>query len=324
MRPATSVLRFLAGVCLFSAAWGASCAAAPAQTPFVIGGDARASAASGPVALSEQEARIQLGRRLFYDADLSGDGSMACASCHEQRHAFADGMATHAGITDEAGVRNVPSLGNVGAFKTLTWLDQHITTLEQQMATPVFGHGPVEMGMPGWATLLHRVSGEACYQKLFAAAFKKDNGRIDARTVPQALAAFERTLISRNSLWDQAQKKQAVLPAPAQRGAILFFGPAQCAACHSGFLLSDQSFHKINTDHPARIRTPSLRNVGVTAPYLHDGSAPTLRAALQAHSHSPALSAQDEQALEAFLQTLTDPDFLHNPAFALPPETCPI
>lgn len=302
MRSVGSVVRFVVGMCL------ASALITPAE--------------SAP--LSDDEARIQLGRRLFYDADLSGDGSMACASCHEQRHAFADGMPTHAGITDDAGVRNVPSLGNVGGLKTLTWLDQHITTLEQQVSTPVFGHGPVEMGMPGWTTLLHRVSADACYQKLFARAFKNENGRIDAHTVPEALAAFERTLISQNSLWDQAQKKQARLPDDAQRGATLFFGQAHCASCHSGSLFTDQSFRSINAAHPARVRTPSLRNVGVTAPYLHDGSAPTLSAALQAHMHSPALSPMDEQALEAFLQTLTDPSFLHNPALALPPEGCPL
>lgn len=302
MRSVGSVVRFVVGVCLASA--------------FVT------PAESAP--LSDDEARIQLGRRLFYDADLSGDGSMACASCHEQRHAFADGMPTHAGITDDAGVRNVPSLGNVGGLKTLTWLDQHITSLEQQVSTPVFGHGPVEMGMPDWTTLLQRVSADACYQKLFARAFKNENGRIDAHTVPEALAAFERTLISQNSLWDQAQKKQARLPDDAQRGVALFFGQAHCASCHSGSLFTDQSFHSINATHPARVRTPSLRNVGVTAPYLHDGSAPTLSAALQAHTYSPALSPMDEQALEAFLQTLTDPSFLHNPALALPPEGCPL
>lgn len=302
MRSVGFVVRFVVGMCL------ASALITPAE--------------SAP--LSDDEARIQLGRRLFYDADLSGDGSMACASCHEQRHAFADGMPTHAGITDDTGVRNVPSLGNVGGLKTLTWLDQHITTLEQQVSTPVFGHGPVEMGMPDWTTLLHRVSADACYQKLFARAFKNENGRIDAHTVPEALAAFERTLISQNSLWDQAQKEQARLPDDAQRGATLFFGQAHCASCHSGSLFTDQSFHSINAAHPARVRTPSLRNVGVTAPYLHDGSASTLSAALQAHTHSPALSPMDEQALEAFLQTLTDPSFLHNPALALPPEGCPL
>nr|WP_298798418.1 cytochrome c peroxidase [uncultured Acetobacter sp.] len=315
MRPVASVLRLLAGVCLLFAGWGTFCQAAPAQTPSAMGAEASAS---------EQAARIQLGRRLFYDADLSGDGSMACASCHEQRHAFADGMPTHAGITDEAGVRNVPSLGNVGAFKTLTWLDQHITTLEQQVSTPVFEHGPVEMGMPDWPTLLHRVSGDACYQKLFAQAFKAENGRIDSRTVPEALAAFERTLISRESLWDKAQQKKADLPEGAQRGAALFFGSARCASCHTGDVFSDQSFYVITPNHPARVRTPSLRNVGVTAPYLHDGSAPTLNAAIQAHTHSPAFSPMDEKALEAFLQTLTDQSFLHNPALALPPESCPV
>lgn len=313
------ILGLLAGVALPPAVRGVAGWSEAAQAAAHKG---NATPKSAP--LSGKEARIQLGRRLFYDADLSGDGSMACASCHEQRHAFADGMATHAGITDEPGVRNVPSLANVGAFKTLTWLDQHITMLEQQVGTPVFGHAPVEMGMPGWATLLHRVATEACYQRLFAQAFKSDKGRIDARTVPMALAAFERTLTSANSLWDQARRKKARLSDAAQRGEALFFGRGRCAACHGGFLLTNQSFHSINAAAPARVRTPSLRNVGVTAPYLHDGSARTLREALLAHTQGPALSADEEEALEAFLQTLTDTDFLHNPALALPPERCPV
>ncbi|GAN67989.1 cytochrome-c peroxidase [Acetobacter orleanensis] len=337
-------LRLLIGVGLLSAVWGAAdrCDAAqvapvlaptemrPSKTEKVgeaaseQGATHKDIEAPKNAPLSDEEARIQLGRRLFYDADLSGDGSMACASCHEQRHAFSDGMATHAGITDEPGVRNVPSLGNVGAFKTLTWLDQHITTLEQQVGTPVFGHVPVEMGMPDGATLLRRVSADACYRKLFAQAFKNENGRIDAQTVPKALAAFERTLTSANSLWDQARREKAHLPDAAQQGEALFFGRGHCASCHSGFLLSDQSFHSINAARPMRIRTPSLRNVGVTAPYLHDGSAPTLRDALVAHTQSPALSAKEEKALEAFLHTLTDTDFLHNPALSLPPEQCPV
>ena len=137
---------------------------------------------------SEQDARLQLGRRLFYDADLSADGSMSCATCHEQRHAFADGNATHPGVTEEPGIRNVPSLGNVGSFTTLTWIDQHISRLETQFFVPVMGHTPVEMGMPDRATLVGRIADDTCYRKLFARGFTREGGRITPQTIAQAVA----------------------------------------------------------------------------------------------------------------------------------------
>jgi cytochrome c peroxidase len=96
-----------------------------------------------------EQARIELGRRLFYDADLSRDGTMACATCHEQKHAFADGNRTHPGVTGEPGRRNVPGLANVRWIAPLTFADPAQTTLEAQVAVPVFGTHPVEMGMKG-------------------------------------------------------------------------------------------------------------------------------------------------------------------------------
>nr|WP_220792662.1 cytochrome c peroxidase [Gluconacetobacter aggeris] len=271
--------------------------------------------------MTAQEAGVQLGRRLFYDADLSADGSMSCATCHAQRHAFADGNRTHPGVTDQPGVRNVPSLANVGAFSTLTWIDQHVTRLDRQFFIPVIGHHPVEMGMPDRATLVGRIAGNVCYRHLFARAFPRAQGRIDAVSIATAVALFERTLVSRDSAWDQARQGQARLEPEAARGQALFFGREHCAACHAGALLTDMRFHTIDPTHPARIRTPSLRNVAVTAPYLHDGTAPTLRAAIAAHGQ--ALPDDDEAALESFLRALTDAHFLHDPALALPPESCP-
>ncbi|MFW7268004.1 cytochrome-c peroxidase [Gluconacetobacter sp. Hr-1-5] len=280
-----------------------------------------AGAAATPSRTTTQEAGVQLGRRLFYDADLSADGSMSCATCHAQRHAFADGNRTHPGVTDEPGVRNVPSLANVGAFSTLTWIDQHVTRLDRQFFIPVMGHHPVEMGMPDRATLTNRIARNACYRVLFARAFPRTGGRIDADTIAAAVALFERTLVSRGSAWDQTRQGHGALAAEAAHGQALFFGRAHCAACHTGMLFTDMRFHTIDPSHPARIRTPSLRNVAVTAPYLHDGSAPTLRQAIAAHGQT--LPDDDEAALESFLRALTDEHFLHDPALALPPEACP-
>ena len=271
-----------------------------------------------------QDARIQLGRRLFYDADLSADGSMSCATCHEQRHAFADGNRTHPGVTDEPGVRNVPSLGNVGDFVTLTWVDQHISSLEKQFFVPVMGHDPVEMGMPDRRTMTDRIAGDACCRRLFSKSFPQENGRIDAETIAAAVAAFERTLTSRNSPWDQARQGKAALSPEARHGEAVFSGKAGCSACHSGILFTDQKFYTFDPAHPQRIRTPSLRNVSVTAPYWHDGSARTLEAAIKAHHGLSPLSEADEKAVETFLLTLTDEHFLHDPALALPPEACPM
>lgn len=273
--------------------------------------------------LSQDAARTALGRRLFYDADLSADGSMSCATCHNQKHAFAESNATHMGVTNEEGIRNVPSLANIKDFTTLTWLEQHISLLEDQFFTPLMGHHPVEMGMTSKAVLEQRISSDACYQKLFKQAFPKDSGRITADTIAQAVSAFERTLVSNNSTWDRAQTGHQPLSLRAQDGADIFFKKKKCASCHTGFLLSDQKFHKLTAASPAAIRTPSLRNVAVTAPYLHDGSAPTLEAALQAHK-AIELTPQEIEALVTFMQTLTDQTFLHNPAFGLPSEECPL
>ncbi|OUJ04243.1 cytochrome C peroxidase [Acetobacter cibinongensis] len=273
--------------------------------------------------LSQEDARTALGRRLFYDADLSADGSMSCATCHNQKHAFAESNATHMGVTNEEGIRNVPSLANIKDFTTLTWLEQHISRLEDQFFTPLMGHDPVEMGMTSKAVLEQRVASDACYQKLFKQAFPDESGHITADTIAQAVSAFERTLVSNTSAWDRAQKEHQPLSLRAQEGASLFFKEKKCAACHSGFLLSDQKFYKLTSASSTAVRTPSLRNVAVTAPYLHDGSAPTLEAALQAH-HAITLTPRQSEALVAFMQTLTDQTFLHNPAFGLPAEECPL
>jgi cytochrome c peroxidase len=276
-------------------------------------------------------AKVELGRRLFYDADLSADGTMSCATCHEQKHAFADGNRTHPGVTDEPARRNVPGLANVAWFTPLTFADPANTTLEAQAATPVFGIRPVEMGMAGReAEIGVRLGRDSCYQAMFARAFPENGGRIDFANVARALASFERTLVSHGSAWDRQQ-----LSPDAKVGSTLF--ARDCAACHSGPHFTDSAMHRLEAADPTfadqglfektgidadrgRFRTPSLRNVTLTGPWWHDGSARSLADAIARHglTHEPA----ETNHLIAFLESLSDPEFIRRKSLAMPGEAC--
>lgn len=275
-------------------------------------------------------ARVELGRRLFYDADLSANGTMACATCHEQRHAFADGNATHPGVTDEPGLRNVPGLANVGRFARLTMADPAMTTLERQVETPLFGTHPVEMGMKGRAgEFARRLGGQACYKAMFARAFPAQQGRIDTGTVALALAAFERTITATRAPVDQGP-----LPPAAKAGKALF--ARHCAACHAGPDFTDFAYHRIDLtpDQAERglmdatgreadrgaLRTPSLRNVALTGPWWHDGSAPSLASAIARHHLGLAPGAT--APLIAYLDAMTDPTLMTRADLALPATAC--
>jgi cytochrome c peroxidase len=282
-------------------------------------------------AQSRQDARVTLGRRLFYDADLSRDGTMSCGTCHEQRHGFGDGNKAHPGVTDEPGRRNVPGLANVGRFSPLTWADPRQTTLEKQVAVPVFGTHPVEMGMAGIeAQIPTRFGRDPCYRQMFAAAFPGRGQKITFTKIAQALASFERSMMSRDTPFDRH-----ILSPGAKAGWVAF--RRSCASCHKGPDFTDMAFHRLTpVDRAApdqglyeatakeadrgRFRTPSLRNVAVTAPYWHDGAAPTLSDAIRRHGFT--ISPADAGAIEVFLGALTDTTFLNNRALALPQTAC--
>lgn len=276
-------------------------------------------------------ARVELGRRLFYDADLSQDGTMSCATCHEQRHGFAEGNRTHPGVTDEAGRRNVPGLANVGEFAPLTSADPRLTTLEAQISVPVLGTHPVEMGMAGREVeIQQRLTRDACYPRMFAAAFPDVADPIGYANVVRAIAAFERTLVSYDSAYDHD-----ALSVDARAGRETF--RRDCAGCHAGKIFTDLAFHRLVAIEPTaadqglfeatsreadrgKFRTPSLRNLSVTAPYWHDGSVPTVREAIVRHGFVYPLETL--RGLEAFLDALTDRNFLSNPAYGLPTTAC--
>jgi cytochrome c peroxidase len=283
-------------------------------------------------------ATVDLGRRLFYDADLSIDGTMSCATCHEQKHGFTDGNRAHPGVHGDPGRRNIPGLANVAWRRSLTWADPAMHRLEAQAATPIAGDAPVEMGMKGAETQLPRRLGrDACYRRMFAAAFPGENGRIDIGTVSAALAAFQRTLISLDAPYDRWRRgDRKAMPAAAIAGEPLF--RAHCAACHSGSDFTDDAFHRVDANRPdptdrglgertgdpaddGKFRTASLRNVAVGAPYFHDGGTPTLREAIRRH-RDIALTEQEITALAAFLTSLTDEAFLTDKRFAYPERAC--
>jgi cytochrome c peroxidase len=267
-------------------------------------------------------AKVALGRRLFYDADLSLDGTTACATCHEQKRGFGDGNATHPGVTGEPGRRNVPGLANVAWFSPLTHADPRQTTLEAQVSVPVLGTHPVEMGMNGHAAeIAARLSRDGCYRRMFAEAFPEHEGRIDYADVTRALASFERTLVSYGSAYDHG----------AREGQAAF--RRACAGCHAGVRFTDLAYHRLGPVDPAapdqglyevtgreadrgRFRTPSLRNVAMTGPWWHDGSAKSLEAAIARHGLAPT------PALVAFLHGLDDKGFVTDPATRLPDSAC--
>ncbi|CAI3936058.1 cytochrome-c peroxidase [Commensalibacter communis] len=268
--------------------------------------------------------QVKLGRYLFYDADLSKDGSMSCATCHRQKQAFTDGNPTHPGVNNDQGIYNVPTLGNVGQLKTFTWTDQHVFALDKQALMPITGTTPVEMGMHhGEKEIEKRIASNACYVRLFNSAFPDVKGnKITIDTITQAIASFQRTLITDHSKWDTKQGYTKEM----QQGEQIFFGKGQCATCHTPPLFTDQKFYQINKGTTKAMRTPTLRNIELTAPYFHDGSIETLKEAILAH-HSdtiklPHLSEKDMYDLIQFLNSLTDKQFINNPKFSLPAEPC--
>lgn len=304
--------------------------------------------------------KIELGRRLFYDGDLSWDGTMSCATCHEQKRGFADPNRTRAGFDGSPGERNIQTLANVAWFNSLTWGGPHVDTLEHQALIPIEGFVPVEMGFGGKpeGALAQRLADQPCYPELFRAAFPERDGKIDMHTITLALGAFQRTLVSLDAPYDRWMRgDKAALTAQQARGAALFEAK-QCSSCHAGphftdaatpGVKPDEAFHRLalpadgkdaglsritlKPEDAGRFRTPGLRNVALSAPYMHDGEVATLREAIAHHHADPsasdprlkqALSDTETQDLIAFLEALTDQTFITNPAFARPPARCPV
>jgi cytochrome c peroxidase len=315
-------------------------------------------------------AKVELGRHLFYDTRLSLNETQACASCHLPEHAFTDRLATSVGSTGDHTPRGSMSLVNVGYLTTLTWANPVLVALEDQALVPMFGEEPVELGLAGQeATLLDRLAGDPTYAQLFPAAFPDAAEPISLGSVVRALASFERTILSFSSPYDRYAYggDPDALSESAKRGRDLFFSESlDCFHCHGGFNFSDSTAHEgttivetmfhntglYNVDgkgaYPAtntglfehtgvasdmgRFRAPTLRNIALTAPYMHDGSIPTLDAVLDHYAaggrtiaagpnagvgnENPwksefvngfTLTQAERADLLAFLESLTDP-----------------
>lgn len=330
--------------------------------------------ASNPITPEKRE----LGRYLFYETRLSGNGTQSCGSCHEQALAFTDGKTVGIGSTGEAHPRNAQGLANVGYASSLTWANPVLEDLETQILLPLFGDAPVEMAATDAS--LDLLASDPLYTDLFERAYPEEAEPIHWDNVIGALATFSRTLVSGNSPFDQFayQGNSEALSDSARRGLDLFFTERlECHHCHGGFNFAEATttahttvdarfFHNTGlynidgdgaypnnntgvyeiTGDPndmGRFRPPSLRNVAVTAPYMHDGSRETLEDVLADYARggrltetgpyagdgaeSPlksglvpgfSLTEQETADVIAFLESLTDEQFLTDPALSDP------
>jgi cytochrome c peroxidase len=326
-------------------------------------------------------AKFELGRRLFYDRQLSGNSVLACAGCHLQAKGFADNLPRAVGATGDIHPRAAMMLVNVGYARTLTWANPNETRLEVQARTPMFGEHPVEMGLAGKEPqLLARLAADSTYRALFRASFPRVANPVSLTTVTQALATFERGLTSFDAPYDRLTLRgdRTAMTMSAQRGASLFRSPRLgCTNCHTGLLFDGTSandgrvqtidaFHNtglynIGASHSyprenlgraeftgreednGRFRVPTLRNVAVTAPYMHDGSIATLSDVVDHYARGGrmvtsgtragdgalnprksrfitgfSITAAERDDLLAFLHALTDSTVLRDPRFADP------
>ena len=273
--------------------------------------------------------RWALGRALFYETALSIDSSIACASCHLPAFAFSDGRKVSLGVEDRAGTRNAPALLNL-AYHPHFMREGGIASLEQQVAVPIQEHAEMAFNMVEAAD---RLAADPGYREAALLAYGAEPNPF---VLTRALSVFERSLFSGSSPYDQYLEGQGSMTAAADRGRDLFFSERTgCASCHGGFLFStfevlnnglyaeysDPGLERLTNDAADRgkFKVPSLRNVALTAPYMHDGSLPDLEAVLdhynnggQGHPNQDdrvrplALSAEELHDLEAFLHSLTD------------------
>jgi cytochrome c peroxidase len=295
--------------------------------------------ATAPVDNPLTEARAQLGRRLFFDTRLSRTAEIACASCHKQQYGFADSVAVSPGVEGRLGTRNAPALVNVAWNQSFFW-DGRAATLEEQAGMPI--ENPVEMDLP-LAQAVARLSADDTYVRTFTDAY---GAPPTAESLRQALASFVRTLVSGGSPYDRHLRGDDSAFGEAQRrGEALFFSEATaCFHCHpTGALTNDGFFNNGSyTDggDPGRqmltgragdlgkFKVPGLRNIAVSAPYMHDGSVPTLEAVVEQYAQGGrghpstdpqiaplSLSAADKAELIAFLRALTDDQFLSDPRY---------
>lgn len=300
------------------------------------------------------EEGVALGKKLFFDTLLSEDNSTSCASCHSPQYAFSDSSPFSNGINNQTGTRNSMPLFNLAwNFEERFFWDGHIFSLEQQALEPVTQAN--ELGNTSWDDVEDRLQNNDEYPELFRRAFKTST--ITRDLVTKAIAQFERTLVSGNSKFDQYTLGEVTLTPEELDGLDIFMTETRgdCFHCHgnpNNPLWTDNDFHNNGLDAAfadlglgaftgdpgdnGKFKSPSLRNLAYTAPYMHDGRFTSLDEVLNHYSegliNSPTidplmkkvdqggvqLSTQEKANLKAFLLTLSDPEFLNNPEFQNP------
>ena len=325
-------------------------------------------------------AKVELGRHLFYDTRLSVNGRASCATCHKQELAFTDGRAVSLGATGEAHPRSSMSLVNVAYSAALTWSNPALVKLEDQALVPMYGEHPLELGLRMEDDFPTKLRAVPVYIELFGRAFPQSQDPFTRQNAVAAIASFERSLISADSPYDHYhyQREDHAISESAKRGEILFFSQQlSCFRCHGGFNFSDATDSERRGEHPVefhntglynltgaisypapnvgiyeftkvpadvgKFKAPTLRNIAVTAPYMHDGSIATLEEVLEHYAaggraiasgphagnghDNPnkdplvggfTLSARDRDDLVAFLESLTDATVLHDARFGNP------
>ena len=261
-----------------------------------------------PIENPMSAAKVELGRHLFYDTRLSGNGAFSCSSCHRQEFAFADAKNIPLGSTGQVHPRNSMALGNVAYQRFFNWASVSTPSLEAQALVPMFGDRPVELGLKGQeVALLARLKAEPLYRDLFPKSFPNEAEPVSVENVTRAMAAFQRTIISGNAPYDRfVRGDRTALAASAQRGEVLFRSSRlKCAECHGGMLFTNAA-DVVSTNfsqlpffnnglyhaYPApnrglfeasgvvgdmgRFKVPSLRNLAFTFPFMHDGSVASL------------------------------------------------
>ncbi|EQA38034.1 di-heme enzyme, MXAN_0977 family [Leptospira inadai serovar Lyme str. 10] len=321
-----------------------------------------------PVENPMSEEKVTLGRLLFFDKRLSANNTQSCGSCHQPSKAFTDGLTVSVGSTGQLHTRNAQHLSNIAYNVRQTWANPLLVKLEDQIPIPIFGDNPVELGMRDREEeLLGRLRENSVYRALFQAAYPADSDPISLKSVVFAIASFERTLLSGDSPFDKynAGHLNALNPS-AIRGKNLFFGErAECFHCHAGFNFTDTVLHSetvfeefavhnngldssryqvpngglfeftAKANDRGKFRAPSLRNVELTAPYMHDGSIPDLISVVNHYAsggsgdgrtnpnrdslvRSFSLTESEKADLVEFLKSLTDPSFIQNRRFQDP------
>ncbi len=288
-------------------------------------------------------AKVELGRYLFYSTELSSDGKHSCSSCHSPSAWFCDpGNHWSFGVGGQHGERNAPALINL-AWDTAFFWDGRANSLEAQVLVPLYNS--VEMDDDSV-----RIAGTLSNDGLWPGLFERSFGdtSITMTRISQAIASFERTLTSGWSAYDRfAQGDTGAISDAAKRGLALFDGSANCSRCHSGYNFTDNGYHSTGLDFQYAdagrgyitgnatemdaFKTPSLRNVALTAPYLHDGRFNTLLQVLEGYNkggmHNPTqdtlihplhFSMQQMEDLVAFLDCLTDSSFVTRTSFSNP------